>query len=222
MAIGIGIDVYNTLVDPLYASLFLAPLVGQYAETLADLWRTKQLEYSYRRAMMKRYENFDVVTRQALVFAAESLSITLSDEELAEILEKYQNLPAYTDVVSGLRTLKGTGYTLVAFSNNVETTLRKILRGAGLLPLFDGIVSVDELKTFKSDPRVYLHFASRLGGSISDTWLVSANTFDVIGAKSAGLKATWIKRTANSVFDPWNIQPDFISQDLKGLAEQRF
>ncbi len=220
MAIGIGIDIYGTLVDPLEMNVHLRPLAGAAAEKLAELWRTKQLEYTFRRASMGKYENFDVCSRQALVFAFESFQIGLSTEDRERLIEQYQSLRPYPDVVSGLQKLKNAGYQAVAFSNGVEATVRNLLRRAEILPHLQGIVSVDDLRTFKPDPRVYFYLAQRLGCPVNHTWLVSSNPFDVIGAKSVGLRAAWIKRKAELVLDPWNIHPDLVARDLNDFAEQ--
>jgi len=220
LAIGIGVDVYGTLVDPLEINAHLRPLVGDLAERVAELWRTKQLEYTFRRASMGKYENFDVCTRQALVFALESLRINLSANDLETLIEKYQHLHTYPDTAPGLRKLKDAGYAVVAFSNGVEVTLRDLLRNVGILSHLHGIVSVDDLNTFKPDPRVYFYLAQRLGCPVDSTWVVSSNSFDVIGAKSAGLKAAWIKRKSQIAFDPWGIHADMIAHDLIDFAER--
>jgi 2-haloacid dehalogenase len=218
MAIGIGIDVYGTLVDPIGISDYLRPLLGVQADRFAELWRTKQLEYTFRRTAMGRYENFDICTKQALGWVAASLNIDLSDEAIARISERYRNLEAYPDAASGLARLKQQGYILYAFSNGVESSLKHLLEQARLYTYLGGIISVDEIQTFKPDPRVYHHLAQRLGTTPADTWLISSNPFDVIGAKTAGLRAAWIKRNASAVFDPWDIEPDLIASDLNDLA----
>lgn len=218
MAIGLGIDVYGTLVDPIGISDYLRAQIGDQAERLAELWRTKQLEYTFRRAAMGRYENFDECTRRALAWVAASLKINLTNEEIVRILDQYRKLDPYPDTASGLASLKRRGYTLYAFSNGVESSLRQLLEHAGLYASLDGIVSVDEVGSFKPDPRVYHHLAKRLATTLADTWLISSNPFDIIGAKAAGLKAAWIKRSANVVFDPWDIEPDLVATDLDDLA----
>lgn len=220
MTIGVGIDVYGTLVDPLGMSSYLRPLIGDQADRVAELWRTKQLEYSFRRAAMGRYQNFDLCTRDALVWVAASLKLHWTKEVIASMLEQYKKLNAYPDAFSGLTSLQRLGYTLYAFSNGVESSLRQVLEHAGLRACLEGIVSVDEIGTFKPDPRVYLHLVKRLGTAPADTWLVSSNPFDVIGAKAAGLKAAWIKRNAAQIFDPWDIEPDLVASDLNDLASQ--
>jgi 2-haloacid dehalogenase len=220
MAIGIALDVYGTLVNPLGMSDYLRPLAGGQADRMAEMWRAKQLEYTFRRAAMGRYANFDICTRQALQWVAATLNIQLTGEQIEQALEDYQRLPAYPGTLEGLASLKASGYALYAFSNGVEASLRALLGQAGLLPQLDGIVSVDEIGTFKPDPRVYHHVARRLGFALSDTWLVSSNPFDVIGAKAAGLSAAWIKRGAGVAFDSWGIEPDVIASDLNDLAGQ--
>jgi 2-haloacid dehalogenase len=219
MATGIGIDVYGTLVDPLGIADYLRPLVGDSAYRLAELWRAKQLEYTFRRAVMGLYANFDVCTKQALKFVLANNNVILPPAEHARILEGYRNLAAYPDAAFGLTQLKARGFKLVAFSNGVEHTLSELLDNAGLLRYLDEIISVDELKTFKPDPRVYAHLARRLNVAPNDTWLVSSNPFDLIGAKAAGLKGAWIRRNSSAVFDPWDIHPDLVASDLDELAK---
>jgi 2-haloacid dehalogenase len=220
MAIGLALDVYGTLVNPLGMSSYLRPFAGAQADRMAELWRAKQLEYTFRRAAMDHYANFDICTRQALEWVAATLDIHLTGEQITQALEDYKRLPAYPDTLTGLASLKANGYSLHAFSNGVEPSLRSLLGHAGILSHLDGIVSVDEIGTFKPDPRVYHHVVKRLGRALSETWLVSSNPFDVIGAKAAGLKAAWIKRSNGMAFDSWGIEPDLIARDLDDLAHQ--
>jgi len=218
LAIGIGIDIYGTLVDPLGMNVQLRPLIGGSAERVAELWRTKQLEYTFRRAAMSRHENFDVCTRQALVFVLASLGIKLTVGEQNTLIDKYQHLQSYADTLPGLQKLQDAGYEPVVFSNGVDGTLRELLGNAGILSYLHGIVSVDDLKTFKPDPRVCRYLAERLGCPVANTWLVSSNSFDVIGAKAAGLKAAWIRRNVQIPLDSWEIHPDMIARDLLEFA----
>jgi 2-haloacid dehalogenase len=216
----IGLDIYGTLVDPLEMNDHLRPLTGDLADRLSELWREKQIEYTFRRALMQKYEDFGVCTRQALVFAARTLEVELSKEDWEKLIEEYQNLGPFPDVVPGLEALKAKGHTLVAFSNGVEATARTLLERAGVLSHLDGVISVDDLKTFKPDPEVYRYLALRLQSSPYETWLASSNPFDVLGAKSAGLKAAWIKRKPDAQLDPWGIDLDLVVTDLEALAEK--
>src|SRR5215210_633173 len=217
----IGFDIYGTLVDPLEMNEHLQPVVGEkLADRFSELWRNKQIEYTFRRALMRKYEDFGVCTRQALVHAAGVLGVDLTGEERERLIEEYQNLSPFPDVIPGIEALNSKGHTLVAFSNGVEATARTLLDRAGVLEHLHGVISVDDVKTFKPDPEVYHYLARRLGTEPSETWLVSSNPFDVIGAKATGLMAAWIQRKPDARFDPWEIEPDLVVPDLQTLAEK--
>ncbi|QIN78680.1 haloacid dehalogenase type II [Rubrobacter marinus] len=215
----IAFDVYGTLVDPLEMGERLRPVVGEgLAESMAKLWREKQLEYTFRRALMRRYEDFDACTRQALDYAIEALGAELSGADRERLISEYVNLSPFADVAPGLEEMRAAGHALVAFSNGVEATLRSLLERAGILPLLDGVVSVDAVTSFKPDPEVYRYLCRRLDRPPSGVWLVSSNPFDVIGAKNVGLSAAWVKRGPAALFDPWGIEPDLVVPDLRDLA----
>lgn len=221
MADAIGFDIYGTLVDPLEMNDHLRPLVGEdLADRFSELWRNKQIEYTFRRALMRKYENFGFCTRRSLIYTAHALNVELSEGDQEKLIEEYQNLRPFPDVLPGIEALKEKGHTLVAFSNGVEETARTLLERAGVLPHLQGVVSVDDVKTFKPDPEVYHYLASRLDTTPSGTWLVSSNPFDVIGAKCAGLRAAWVRRDPYVQFDPWDIEPDLVAPDLEALAEK--
>src|SRR5919107_1603738 len=197
----------------------LRPLVGKdLADRMSELWRNKQIEYTFRRALMRRYEDFGHCTRRSLVYAARVSGVELSDEDHERLVKEYQTLRPFPDVISGLKAMKEEGHTLVAFSNGVEATARTLLEQAGVLSQLEGVISVDDLRTFKPDPQVYLYLAGRLRRRPEGTWLVSSNSFDVIGAKAAGLRAAWIQRSPEVGFDPWDIEPDLVTPDLVALA----
>src|SRR5438270_13850468 len=116
----IGFDVYGTLVDPFQVKQPLRDLVGERADRFLELWREKQIEYAFRRGLMRRYETFAVCTQQALDFTTASLQINLSNEARAELMKHYQQLDAFPDVAPGVEKMRSAGYTLVAFSNGTE------------------------------------------------------------------------------------------------------
>ncbi|HXZ81698.1 MAG TPA: haloacid dehalogenase type II [Terriglobales bacterium] len=215
----LGFDVYGTLVDVHALVEQLRSFAGDQAQHLSELWRQKQVEYAFRRGLMRNYQDFGVCTAQALTFALRSLKINLPEADELRMLSQYLNLPPYSDVVSGLEILKANGHRVVAFSNGTEKTVHSVLDNAGILSLFSEVISVDDLKTFKPDPRVYEYLAERLGRDKGSVWLVSSNAWDVIGAKSAGLKAAWIRRKEEAVFDPWEIEPDVVVHDLMELGK---
>lgn len=214
----IGFDIYGTLVDPLEMNVKLRPLAGESADRMSELWRRKQIEYSLRRGLMRDYQDFGVCTAQALRYAAHASGIELTEPEERMLLREYQNLSAFEDVIPGMEAMKRSGHRMVAFSNGAEETARTLLERAGVLPHLEGIVSVDDLGTFKPDPRVYAYLSERLGSPIQETWLVSSNAWDVIGAKNVGLRAAWIQRSPQAIFDPWEVEPDLVAKDLRDLA----
>jgi 2-haloacid dehalogenase len=214
----IGFDVYGTLVDPLAMKTRLEAIAGDLAGQMSRLWREKQIEYTFRRALMQKYENFDVCTEQALAFAAKSLNMELRDADRAALIKAYRRLPSFPDALPAIRSLKAAGFKLAAFSNGVETSLRALLEHSGILPYLDAVISVDDLETYKPDPRVYRYLAERLGFPLENAWLASSNGWDVMGAKAAGLRAAWIKRNPEDMLDPWGISPDLISPNLENFS----
>lgn len=214
----LAFDIYGTLVDPLEMNEHLRPLVGEKADRFSELWREKQLEYTFRRGLMRSYENFGVCTKQALLFAAQALDVELSEEDRDNLIAEYLNLRPFPDVVPALEKMQAAGHTMVAFSNGVEATARTLLERAGVLPRLEGVISVDDVRSFKPDPAVYEYLVTRLEKEPGEVWLISSNPFDVIGAKHAGLRAVWVKRKPDAVFDPWGFEPDLVVSDLEELA----
>ena len=216
----LGFDVYGTLVDPLALAEPLEALVGEQAVQFAGLWRAKQLEFSFRRGLMRRYVDFDVCTRQALRYTQQALRCELPESDRGRLLEAYLYLPVFPEVVASLEALKSQGHWLVAFTNGVEASIRALLANAGALPHLEDVVSVDDLRTFKPDPEVYAYLARRAGRAPGATWLISSNAWDVIGAKAAGLRAVWVKRQPDALFDPWDVEPDVVVGSLDELPER--
>ena len=207
MSVTIAFDVYGTLIDTHGVVSRLQEIVGANAKEFSQTWRDKQLEYSFRRALMQNYESFAVCTSQALDYTCAFHKVSLTDEQKAELLGIYRVLPAFSDVQEGLTQLKNNGFRLFAFSNGKSDALEMLLDNASIRDLFLGIVSTDDLKSFKPNPAVYSHFLRKSEASGDSAWLVSSNPFDVIGAISAGMKAAWVQRSQETVFDPWGIDP---------------
>lgn len=220
MPLAIGFDVYGTMVDPLAIAADLRRWLGERAEEFAEVWRRKQLEYALRRGLMRLYADFGTCSRQALEYADEKFGAGLDENDKQFLMDRSKEAPAFPDVIAGLEALRAQGHRLAAFSNGPAKTVETLLGRAGVLPHLHEVVSVDEVRTFKPAPEVYHHFRRRLGHPVEQTWLVSSNPWDVIGAKAAGLRAAWIQREPGKVFDPWDIEPDRIASDFQGLAEQ--
>ena len=215
----IAFDVYGTLIDTDGVVSRLRECIGSQADVFSQTWRSKQLEYSFRRGLMRRYENFAVCTRQALDYCCVEYDVSFSEEQTDALLQSYRALPAFSDADESLVALNAGGHRLFAFSNGTSEAVEEVLHANGLREWFEGVVSCDALKTFKPNPDVY-HYFMREAGDSNDAWLISGNPFDVIGAVSAGMKAAWVKRSDRAVFDPWGIEPTVTVDTLSELCEK--
>jgi 2-haloacid dehalogenase len=219
MAITLAFDVYGTLINTHGVISALEKFVGNQAPDFSRMWREKQLEYSFRRGLMQNYENFSVCIRNALDYTITYFKLELSNENKVKLIDLYNELPAFDDAKAGLTEAKKAGFRIFAFSNGSASIVESLLITAGIRDYFLGIVSVDELKSFKPNPAVYSHFLRKTDAIRSETWLVSSNPFDVIGAISFGMRAAWIKRTPEAIFDPWGIEPTLTCNSLINLSE---
>jgi len=216
MSTTLGFDVYGTLIDTQGVLSILENMIPQKAKGFSQTWRDKQLEYSFRRGLMQNYVNFGVCTSQALEYTCQFYNVSLTDQQKSELLASYSTLPAFDDVVAGLTQLNNANYSLYAFSNGSGDAVEALLKNAGIREFFAGIVSCDDLKSFKPNPAVYGHFLRQSNASGDSAWLISSNPFDVIGARSAGMHAAWVQRSSAAVFDPWGIEP---TVTVKGLGD---
>lgn len=217
MAATLAFDVYGTLIDTQGVLAKLREMTGELAQDFSNTWRDKQLEYSFRRGLMKQYENFAVCTGQALEYTCAYYNVALTEAQKESLLRSYRTLPAFADVKDGLADLKAADFHLFAFSNGSADAVETLLQAAGIREYFNAVVSVDAIQSFKPDPAVYAHLLSTTGSIASDTWLISSNPFDVIGAIHSGLNAAWVQRTQNAVFDPWGIEPTITVKNLGEL-----
>ncbi len=216
----LAFDVYGTLIDTHGVVEALQKLVGDRAMAFSHTWRDKQLEYSFRRGLMQNYETFAVCTAQALDYSCDFYKAALTKSQKDELLAIYRVLPAFDDVEEGLLRLKANGFRLFAFSNGAVDALESLMNAARIRAMFVDLVSVDPLKSFKPNPAVYAHFLRQAHASGDNAWMVSSNPFDVIGAISAGMRAAWVKRSPDAVFDPWGIKPTMIVSSLIELNDQ--
>lgn len=211
----LAFDVYGTLIDTQGVLTALRELVvGEKAKAFSDTWRDKQLEYSFRKGLMQNYETFAVCTSQALNYTCAFYGVGLSEGQKKDLMDIYRVLPAFDDVKEGLNRLKASDFRLYAFSNGAADALEILLKNAGIRDLFLGVVSVDDIKSFKPNPAVYSHFLRKSDSTGGDAWLISSNPFDVIGATSAGMKSAWVRRSPEVVFDPWGIEPTITVNSL--------
>ena len=158
-------------------------------------------------------------TRHALDYCCAHLNVPLSGDQKDALLQRYRTLPAFTDVEDSLIALRAGGHRLFAFSNGSTGAVEAVLQANGLRGHLDGVVSCEALETFKPNPDVYRYFMKQVD-DVDDAWLVSGNSFNVIGALSADMKSAWVRRSAATVFDPWGEDPTLIVESLSQLKEK--
>ena len=186
-------DAYGTLFDVHSAAAQHQKKLGDKAQTVSTLWRTKQLEYTWLRSLMQRYVNFSQVTRDALDYALESHGI--ADESLRQdLLNAYQQLSCYPEVPETLQKLKQHGLGTAILSNGSFEMLEAGVRNSGLKELLDGVFSVETIRIFKPDPQVYQLAVDQLGCDPQEVLFFSSNAWDVSGSATFGFQAVWVNR----------------------------
>lgn len=203
----LALDIYGTLINPHAIATRLREYLGERADPFSQLWRTKQLEFSFRRGLMGSYADFSVVTRDALEYTNAALDARLSASAKEQLLSDYTRLDAYEDVHEALASLRAEGRRLYAFSNGHPRDLESLLDHAGITELLDGIVSVHDVRSFKPDPKVYAYFCRSTDTAPAQTRLVSSNAFDIAGAQACDWQTAWVRRDASAVFDGWGPEP---------------
>ena len=191
----LAFDAYGTLFDVFSVTALCEELFPGRGTALAQTWRAKQLQYSLLRSLMTRHADFWRLTEDGLVWAAKSLQLELTAPRRSRLLDAYLSLAAFPDVVPGLSALKARGVRLAILSNGEPKMLRAAADSAGLTPLLDAIISVEEAGIFKPSPRAYALAGTHLGGG-RGIGFVSSNSWDIAGAGSAGLTTFWIQRSA--------------------------
>ncbi len=219
VAEALAFDMYGTLVDPIRIWKQLEQYFPDDAQRIAEIWRQKQLEFTFRLTAMERYEDFEQVTRKALDYALVATEHILDAQQKNSLMAQYNNLERFADVEPGLQRLKDAGYTMVVFSNGSPAMLSAIMQAANLERYCSGFVSVDEVKVYKPSPIVYRHVANRLGRPLDQVRLISSNPFDVIGAEAAGMQAAWVNRSGG-LFDTLASPPEMIVGTLIELADR--
>jgi 2-haloacid dehalogenase len=212
----------EALVFDAYGTLYDVHSVVQRCEScfpgkgtqLSQLWRAKQLEYTWQRSLMQRYVPFSQVTREALAYACAALGLELSVERMEALLSEYLRLEPFPEVPAALERLKMKRAIL---SNGSPDLLDPLVRSSGLR--FDAVLSVDELKIYKPAPQVYELAVRRLKVAKERIGFVSSNCWDALGAKSYGFKVYWINR-GGAPLDRLGFAPDAQVKSLAELADE--
>jgi 2-haloacid dehalogenase len=185
-------DAYGTLYDIQSVAAVTEEAFPGYGEIITQIWRIKQLEYTWMRSLMRRYEDFSVITRESLAYTLRVLGLTYDVAAFARIMEKYLHLDLYPDAKATLDALKGR--KLAILSNGSTEMLNALVKNSGLEPVLDATISIDSQRIFKPAPDAYSLIEQRLGVRPTDVLFVSSNPWDACGAKAFGLNVAWIER----------------------------
>jgi 2-haloacid dehalogenase len=202
-------DAYGTLFDVHSVVARCEALFPGKGTQLSQLWRAKQLEYTWQRSLMQRYAPFSALTRDALAFACEAMGLSYREELMAE----YLRLSLYPEVRD---TLKKLGGKQAILSNGSPDMLGPLLAHSGLR--FDAVISVDELKIYKPAPHVYELAVKRLATEKTRIGFVSSNCWDALGAKSYGFRVYWVNR-ARAPLDRLGFEPDAVLTSLDEILQ---
>jgi 2-haloacid dehalogenase len=185
-------DAYGTLYDIQSVAAVTEEAFPGYGEMITQVWRIKQLEYTWLRSLMRRYEDFSVVTRDSLAYTLRILGLKHEPGAFERIMDKYLHLDLYPDAKATLAALQGR--KLAILSNGSTGMLNALVRNSGLDRVLDATLSIDSQKIFKPSPDAYSLIETRLGTAPAEVLFVSSNPWDACGAKAFGLNVAWIER----------------------------
>jgi 2-haloacid dehalogenase len=209
-------DAYGTLFD-VHSVMEAARAVTPDPQALSQLWRQKQLEYTWLRSLMGRYQDFWLVTGQALRFALRRLGITAAESQIEALMSAYLTLSPFPEVPNALRALRGR--PLAILSNGSPRMLESAVRSSGLGAGFDLVLSVDAVGVYKPSPLVYDLAVRAFGLPASEILFVSSNAWDVAGAGAYGFMTCWCNRT-NMPADELDVTPDYEVDRLDAILER--
>lgn len=215
-------DAYGTLYDVQSVAAVTEESFPGYGNAITQIWRMKQLEYTWLRSLMQRYESFWDVTRESLQFTLDGLGLEYSEAAFRRIMDKYLRLDLYPDARQALKDLGGM--KLAILSNGSQDMLDALVRNTGIDKVMQATISIESKRIFKPSPRAYDLIEETLGVKPANVLFVSSNSFDACGAKSYGLNVAWIERVSaaalrQEVRDPKAIGPGTLFKAIRMRME---
>lgn len=208
-------DAFGTLFQLELPNDLLEQKLGSKAEKLMDIWRNRQLRYTWLHSLMQDYVPFGEISKKALDYAMDCVAV--QDEDLkATLLSIYFKANAHPDVPDMLDRMRKKDIQLCILSNGEPKMLEAGAKHSGILDKLDHLFSVDSIRTFKPDPGVYQMALDHLGFQKSDVRFFSSNQWDVAGATKFGFKTTWVNRK-NEIREPITDAPDQIIRSFDEL-----
>ena len=210
-------DAYGTLFDVHAAVRKHAAALGPDAALLSEIWRAKQLEYSWVRSLAGRYRDFWALTEEALDFAFAAVP-SADPAQRSTLIAAYRRCDCYPEVPELIRGLRSRSKQLAILSNGSPQMLDAAVAAAGLEGCFDAILSVDALRAYKTDQRVYELLTTRFRVYPEAVSYQSANRWDIAGATAFGMRTVWINR-GGAPSEYADLSPDAVLPSLEGLLK---
>ena len=206
-------DAYGTLFDVNSAAEKCKDKIGDKWEGFANYWRTTQLEYTWLRSLMKRHKDFWQITEDSLEKSMKKFNI--NNNMRNELLSLYKVLSTFSEVNETLQNLKRKNFKLAILSNGTPELLNHLVSTNNLENIFDDIFSIEEVKIYKPDSRVYDLPIKKFKFRKDEIVFLSANTWYVSGAGNYGFNSIWVNRS-NNIFDSLDFKPNI---EIKSLNE---
>ena len=207
-------DAYGTLFDVNSAAEKCKDKIGHKWENFANYWRTTQLEYTWLRSLMNRYKDFWRITEDSLDKSMKVFNIDISMRN--ELLNLYKKLSPYPEVKKVLNNLKEKNYKIAILSNGTSSLLNELVLSNNLDNVFDDIFSIEEVKIYKPDSKVYNIPINKYQINKDEAAFLSANTWDVSGGGNFGYNSIWVNRNKN-IFDNLDYKPKNEIENLTQL-----
>jgi 2-haloacid dehalogenase len=185
-------DAYGTLYDIQSVAAVTERAFPGYGDMITQIWRIKQLEYTWLRSLMGRYQDFSVITRDSLLYTLRVLGLEFTPGVFEGIMDKYLHLDLYPEAAAALAAMRDR--KLAILSNGSTGMLNALVANSGLGGVLDATISIDAKKIFKPAPEAYCLIEETLGVAPEHVLFVSSNPWDVSGAKAFGLNVAWIER----------------------------
>ena len=209
-------DAYGTLFDVNSAAEKCKGKIGDKWEVFANYWRTTQLEYTWLRSLMKRHKDFWQVTEDSL---DKSMKVFEIDSSMKiDLLNLYKILSTFPEVKDALNILKEKNYKLAILSNGTPSLLNELVKSNNLDNIFDDVFSIEEVKAYKPDPKVYNIPINKYQIQKNEVAYLSANTWDVSAGGNYGFNPIWVNRN-NNIFDNLDFKPINEIKNLKNINE---
>jgi 2-haloacid dehalogenase len=217
---GLIFDAYGTLYDVHSVQARTEQLCPGKGDLITQIWRLKQLEYTWLQTSLQGFRDFTFITEASLRFALRAAGLEPSERITQPLLDKYLDLDPFPEAKEALGALKRRGdYTLAILSNGSEAMLTALVKNSGLDAFLDTTISVDGARKFKPHPECYALVEERLGLKIDEVMFVSSNSFDVAGAKHFGFKVAWIRRGGGAPAPNGPVGPAQMYRLLRGSEE---